>query len=291
MDKFKELFQTYPFNLTNDQLKENLIQIQNKADKNKTKEAYKLCFSCIDLTTLNVTDTDESIATMAEKVNQFKSAYPEMPDVAALCVYPALVPAMKAALKSDLPIASVAAGFPASQTFIEIKIAETSMAVMEGAKEIDVVIPVGKFMTDKFEEIREEIEEIKAACNGAHLKVIIESGALIQPELIYRASILSMASGADFIKTSTGKIPVAATPEAAWVMCTAIRDWYEKTGDKKGFKAAGGIVTSDEAVTYYTIVKEILGDTWLNNKLFRIGASRLANNLLSSVYEKEELYF
>lgn len=291
MDKYKELFKTYPFELNNDQVGEKLSDILTKADKNKNKEVYKLCFSCIDLTALNVTDTEESIVAMAEKVNQFHSKYPEMPDVAAVCVYPALVPAMKSNLKSEIPIASVAAGFPASQTFIEVKIAETAMAVMEGAREIDVVIPVGKFMTEKYEDIKEEIEEIKAACGQAHLKVIIESGALLQPELIQKASVLSMASGADFIKTSTGKIPVAATPEAAYVMCYAIKEWHEKTGEKIGFKAAGGIVTSDEAVTYYTIVKEVLGDEWLNNKLFRIGASRLANNLLSAVYDQEEIYF
>lgn len=291
MDKYKELFKTYPFDLNNDQVKEKLSGILSKTDKNKNKEVFKLCFSCIDLTALNVTDTEESIVAMAEKVNQFKSKYPEMPDVAAVCVYPALVPAMKSTLKPEIPIASVAAGFPASQTFIEVKIAETAMAVMEGAGEIDVVIPVGKFMTEKYEEIKEEIEEIKSACGQAHLKVIIESGALLQPELIQKASVLSMASGADFIKTSTGKIPVAATPEAAYVMCYAIKEWHEKTGEKIGFKAAGGIVTTDEAVTYYTIVREILGDEWLNNKLFRIGASRLANNLLSSVYDKDETYF
>lgn len=291
MDKFKELFNTYPFDLNNEQVKEKLAGILIKADKNKTKDVYKLCFNCIDLTALNVTDTEESIVALAEKVNQFKSTYPEMPDVAAVCVYPALVPAMKSILKQEIPIASVAAGFPASQTFIEVKIAETAMAVMEGATEIDVVIPVGKFMTEKYEEIKEELEEIKSSCNQAHLKVIIESGALLEAAYIQKASVLSMACGADFIKTSTGKIPVAATPEAAYIMCTAIKEWYEKTGEKKGFKAAGGIVTSEDAVLYYTIVKEILGNEWLNNNLFRIGASRLANNLLSSVYDKQVNYF
>ena len=165
------------------------------------------------------------------------------------------------------------------------------MAVMEGASEIDVVISIGKFLSGQYEEVREELQEIKAACRGSHLKVIIESGALQTASAIKKASVLSMSAGADFIKTSTGKIPVAATPEATYVMCTAIKEWHEQTGEKIGYKPAGGIVTTQDAVTHYTIVKEILGEEWLNNKLFRIGASRLANNLLTDITGREVSYF
>jgi deoxyribose-phosphate aldolase len=173
----------------------------------------------------------------------------------------------------------------------EVKIAETSMAVMEGATEIDVVISIGKFLEGHFDEVMEELSELKDACRSAHLKVIIESGALKNASNIKKASLLAMAAGADFIKTSTGKIPVAATLEATYVMCQAIKEWYEKTGQKVCYKPAGGIVTTEDAVKHYTLVKHILGNEWLNNKMFRIGASRLANNLLSSIEGKEVKYF
>ncbi|MCE1157079.1 MAG: deoxyribose-phosphate aldolase, partial [Bacteroidales bacterium] len=249
------------------------------------------CLNMIDLTSLNGTDTEEQIVAMTQKVNEFEKAFPGIPNVGAICVYPSMVPVVKKNLVPKIGIASVAAGFPASQTFIEVKIAETSMAVMEGAGEIDVVISIGKFLSGRYEEVREELQEIKAACRGSHLKVIIETGALGSAANIKKASVLSMSAGADFIKTSTGKIPVAATPEATYIMCSAIKEWYEHTGEQIGYKPAGGIVTTEDAVKHYTIVKEVLGEEWLNNKLFRIGASRLANNLLTDITGKEVKYF
>jgi len=188
-------------------------------------------------------------------------------------------------------IACVSAGFPSSQTFIEVKIAETAMALMEGADEIDIVISIGKFLSGDYETMCEEIQELKDTCKERHLKVILETGALKTASNIKKASILSMYSGADFIKTSTGKQQPAATPEAAYVMCEAIKEYYEKTGNKIGFKPAGGINTVNDALIYYTIVKEILGEEWLNNKLFRLGTSRLANLLLSDIKGEDIKFF
>jgi deoxyribose-phosphate aldolase len=292
MNKFEELFQKYNCNIADNQIKEEVEQLlTDHFEENNTPSTYKQCLGLIDLTSLNSTDTEEQIVTMTQKINGFKSAYPDLPNVGAICVFPSMVATVKANLEPHIGIASVAAGFPASQTFIEIKIAETSMAVMEGASEIDIVISIGKFLSGQYDEVREELQEIKDACRGSHLKVIIESGALQTASNIKKASILAMSAGADFIKTSTGKIPVAATPEATYIMCTAIKEWHEHTGERIGFKPAGGIVTTQDAVKHYTIVKEVLGEEWLNNKLFRIGASRLANNLLSKITGEEVHYF
>ena len=203
----------------------------------------------------------------------------------------ALVETAADTLTEPIGIAAVAAGFPASQTFIEVKIAEAAMAVAAGATEIDIVISIGKFLEGNYQEVFDEIAEIKAAIKDAHLKVILETGALKTAENIYKASILAMAAGADFIKTSTGKIAVNATPEATCVMCTAIKDWQAKTGKKVCYKPAGGVSTTEEAVQHYTLVKEILGQDWLNNESFRFGASRLANNLLTSITGTEVKYF
>ena len=259
--------------------------------ENDNVEVYKKCLNLIDLTTLNGDDTTEKVKTMVEKVNNFSKNYSNIPNVAAICVYPALVETVKENLTQKLGIAAVSAGFPASQTFIEVKIAETALSVQAGASEIDVVISVGKFLEKNYDEVFDELQEIKAACGESHLKVILETGALKTAENIKKASVLAMEAGADFIKTSTGKITVSATLEATYVMCKAIKEWYEKTGEKVGYKPAGGISTTEEAVKHYTIVKQILGNDWLNNNSFRFGASRLANNLLSSILGKEEKYF
>ena len=292
MSKFDDLFKKYDCEITETTVKQNIDRIlaDNYAANNNI-EVYKQCLNQIDLTSLNGTDTHAEIISMVNKVNNFKASFPHLPNVGAICVYPALVPVVREHLKEDIGIAAVAAGFPASQTFIEIKVAETAMAVMEGATEIDVVISIGKFLEGNYQEVYEELSEIKAACRGAHLKVIIESGALQSVANIKKASVLSMAAGADFIKTSTGKIPVAATLEATYVMATAIKEWFEKTGEKVAYKPAGGIVTTEDAVKHYSIVKAILGEEWLNNKMFRFGASRLANNLLTSIEGKEVKYF
>lgn len=292
MGKIDNILKKYDCNISDEAVKNDIDRIlsENLAS-NDNLEVYKKCLSLIDLTSLNATDTHAQIISMVEKVNNFPTEFPHLPNVGAICVYPALVPVVKEHLTQNIGIASVAAGFPASQTFIEVKIAETAMAVLEGATEIDVVISVGKFLEEKLDEVAEELTEIKSACRDAHLKVILETGALGSATNIKKASILAMASGADFIKTSTGKIPVAATPEATYVMCQAIKDWYEKTGVKVSYKPAGGIVTTRDAVIHYSIVKAVLGEEWLNNKMFRIGASRLANNLLTSIEGKEIKYF
>lgn len=267
---------------------ENLLL--NKKAANHSKKVYETILSCIDLTSLNTTDTEEGIAKMVQKVNDFGENYPELPNVAALCVYPSMVKTVRECLTEGVEIASVAAGFPHSQTFIEVKVAETSLAILDGASEIDVVISVGKLLEKKYEEIVEELQEIKAACREAHLKVILESGALKVDELRI-ASILSMESGANFIKTSTGKQQPAATLTAAYVMCRLIKEYFVKTGKKVGFKAAGGIVTVEEALDYYCIVEDVLGEEWLQKDLFRFGASRLANNILSEILEKPIIAF
>ncbi len=292
MSKFDDLFNLYDCNINDDAVKADIDRIIAENYKaNDTVEVYKQCLNQIDLTSLNGTDTDAEIIAMVNKVNNFKSAFPHLPNVGAICVYPVLVPVVKEHLKEPIGIAAVSAGFPASQTFIEIKVAETAMSVMEGATEIDVVISIGKFLENKFEEVFEELTEIKAACREAHLKVILETGALQTGSKIKKASILAMSAGADFIKTSTGKIPVAATLEATYVMCKAIKEWNEKTGVKVAYKPAGGIVTTDDAVKHYTLVKAILGNEWLNNSMFRFGASRLANNLLTSIEGKDVKYY
>ncbi len=292
MSKFDDLFKQYNCELNEEAVKSDIDRlISENYEANNNVEVYKKCLNLIDLTSLNSTDTHAEIISMTEKVNGFKSKFPELPNVAAICVYPALVQVVKENLKENIGIAAVSAGFPSSQTFIEVKIAETAMAVLEGATEIDVVISIGKFLEGKYEEVYEELTEIKAACRDAHLKVIIESGALQNVSNIKKASVLAMAAGADFIKTSTGKMPVAATPEATYVMCQAIKEWYGKTGVKVSYKPAGGISTTEEAVKHYTLVKSILGEEWLNNKMFRFGASRLANNLLTSINGTEVKYF
>ena len=292
MDKFEKLFAQYPWTMSDDMVKEAAADILAKHfDENNNVEVWKQCLHSIDLTTLNGEDTTEKVEKMAQAVNEFEDHFPEIPNVAAMCVYPALVQTAADTLTEPIGIAAVAAGFPASQTFVEIKVAESAMAVAAGATEIDIVISIGKFLEGNYQEVFDEISEVKAAIQDAHLKVILETGALKTAENIYKASIVAMAAGADFIKTSTGKVPVNATPEATYVMCQAIKAWKEKTGVKVCYKPAGGVSTTAEAVQHYTLVKEILGEDWLNNESFRFGASRLANNLLTSITGNEVKYF
>lgn len=289
---FEELFSLYPCYLTETSVKEGIDTIIAKHfNENNVQSVWKQCLHQIDLTTLNGDDTIEKVVALTTKVNNFNTHYPQLPNVAAICVYPSLVETVKKTLNKPIGIASVAAGFPASQTFPEIKVAECAMAVAAGATEVDIVISIGKFLEGNYQEVYDEIAEIKSAIHGSHLKVILETGTLKSVENIYRASILAMAAGADFIKTSTGKITTNATPEATYVMCHAIKDWKEKTGQKVCYKPAGGVSTTEEAVLHYTLVKDILGNDWLNNESFRFGASRLANNLLSSILGQEIKYF
>ena len=266
--------------------------IEKKVPENNTEEVKKFLFNCIDLTTLNTTDSDESVMRFTEKVNRFDDEFPDLKNVAAICVYPNFAQVVKDTLEVEgINTACVSGGFPSSQTFTEVKIAETAMALADGADEIDIVIPVGAFLSGDYETMCEEIMELKETCKEHHLKVILETGALKTASNIKKASILSMYSGADFIKTSTGKQQPAATPEAAYVMCQAIKEYYEQTGNKVGFKPAGGINTVNDALIYYTIVKEVLGKEWLSNELFRLGTSRLANLLLSEIKGEELKFF
>ena len=266
--------------------------IEKKVPENNTEEVKKFLFNCIDLTTLNTTDSDESVMRFTEKVNRFDDEFPDLKNVAAICVYPNFAQVVKDTLEVEgINIACVSGGFPSSQTFTEVKIAETAMALADGADEIDIVIPVGAFLSGDYETMCEEIMELKETCKEHHLKVILETGALKTASNIKKASILSMYSGADFIKTSTGKQQPAATPEAAYVMCQAIKEYYEQTGNKVGSKPAGGINTVNDALIYYTIVKEVLGKEWLSNELFRLGTSRLANLLLSEIKGEELKFF
>jgi deoxyribose-phosphate aldolase len=269
-----------------------VVAIVKSAQGLNTRENLELAFSCIDLTTLNSTDGQERGKLFAEKVSQFNQVFPELPNVAAICVFPNLVKTVrKHLLDKNVQIASVSAGFPSSMTFQEVKTLETAMAVEAGADEIDIVISIGEFLAGNEQQIIDEIARLKSVCGKAHLKVILETGALKTPENIWNASFLAMQAGADFIKTSTGKLEPAATPEAAWVMCSAIKEFHIKTGRKVGFKPAGGIVETEDALVYLAIVKEVLGDEWMNNKLLRIGASRLANNLLSAIQKETVSYF
>ena len=261
-------------------------------DENDNSEVKKQLFHCIDLTTLKCTDSEESVMKFTEKVNEFVDKYPDLDNVAAICVYPNMAEIVSDTLEADnVKIACVSGGFPSSQTFMEVKVAETAMAIHTGAEEIDIVMPVGKFLCEDYEGMCDEIGELKDICGEKTLKVILETGALRSASNIKKAALLAMYSGADFIKTSTGKEAISATPEAALVMCEAIKEYYQETGRKVGFKAAGGIDTVKKALAYYTIVKEILGEEWLNNGLFRIGASRLANQLLSEITGEEVKFF
>jgi len=249
-------------------------------------------FAHLDLTTLNSTDNNISVAALAGKVKAFNNTYPEVTNVAAVCVYPNFASTVSEVLAgTEVKTAAVAAAFPSAQTFREVKIIETSMAVEKGADEIDIVMPLGAFMKKRYDQVASEIRELKDAAGNATLKVIIESGLLGSPENIYMASMIAMDAGADFIKTSTGKAPVSATPEAAWVMCLAIENFFRETGIKVGLKPAGGISTVSDARVYYAIVRELLGEEWLTPSLFRIGASKLANNILSEISGRPAEYF
>lgn len=248
---------------------------------NFTSDVLKQIHGCIDLTTLTSLDTKESVWAMVDKVvNNYEGNRPDVPNIAAVCVFPLFVDTVKQALTAqDVKIASVAGGFPSSQTFPEIKVAETAMAVMAGADEIDVVMNLGYFMEEDYETLTDELSEIKDSCRDAKLKVIIETGALATAENIRKATILSVYSGADFVKTSTGKGYPGASPEAVYVMCKVLKEYAKISGRKVGIKIAGGVKTSEEAVRYYTIVKEVLGKDWLNKDLFRIGASSLVDDI------------
>ena len=278
---------------TADEVSALLEKIGPQARRNCRTEVYKRCFGCIDLTSLGATDSRRSIGEFTRKAIELPRHFPEAGSVASICVYPVFVETVGlAAGDSKMAITSVSGGFPSSQTYLEVKMLETAMAIENGADEIDIVISIGEMLDGEYDLAGNEIETLRAEIgDDAILKVILESGTLSDPELIHKAATIAMEAGADFIKTSTGKNGIAATPEAAVAMCLAIRQFAEKTGRKVGFKEAGGISTAESAALYYSIVEEILGEEWLTPERFRIGASTLANNLLSEIEGRDIKYF
>ena len=266
--------------------------LSKHVSENSTPEVYKFLLNCIDLTTLSSTDSEASVTAFTQRVNGCEEEAPELQNVAAICVYANFAQVVRSVLEvSEVNVAVCSANFPSSQARLEVKTTETALAVSDGADEVDIVFPLGLFADGCYEEIADEISEIKQSAGEARLKVILETGSLRTAENIKKAAVLSMYSGADFIKTSTGKIYDGATVEAAYVMCQCIKDYYDKHGVMIGFKASGGISTTADAVRYYTIVKEVLGEQWLTNEYFRIGASRLANALYKDIAGTDEKPF
>lgn len=293
-NKYLDMLALYNTKLNDAEVSEAVRKIiAEKVHENDNDDVKRFLFGSIELTSLKTTDSEESILAFTERVNQFDSAYPNMPHVATICTYPCYASIVSESLEvSGVEVTCVSAGFPSSQMLPEIKVAETALAVKDGATEIDIVMSVGKFLSGDYEGMCDEISEIKSVCgDDVPLKVILETGDIKTAENIKKASLLAMYAGADYIKTSTGKEPISATPEAAYVMCQAIKEYHEKTGIKIGFKPAGGINTVMDAIIYYTIVKEVLGKEWLTNKYLRLGTSRLTNLLLSELTGEETKFF
>lgn len=291
--KYEQALSQYNLNISEAEVAAAVKKIiEEKVPENDTLEVKKFLMGSVELTTLKTTDSEESVLAFTEKVNKFYHAYPDLPHVATICVYPCFAEIVSQSLEVDgVEVACVSGSFPSSQAVLEVKVAETALALKDGATEIDIVMSVGKYLSGDYETVCDEIAELKCVCGDKKMKVILESGLLPSPADIKRASILAMYAGADYIKTSTGKEKPAATPEAAYVMCQAIKEYYEKTGIQIGFKPAGGLNTVHDALIYYTIVKEVLGEQWLTNQWFRLGTSRLANLLLSEVVGKETKFF
>lgn len=293
-NKYEDALRKYNTNLDDAAVREAVRKIiAEKVPENDTMDVKKFLFGSIELTTLKTTDSDTSVLAFTERVNDFDNEYPDLPHVATICVYPCFAKTVSESLEVDgVEIACVSGSFPSSQARIEVKVAETALAAADGATEIDIVLPVGKFLSGDYEGVCDDIAEMKAACGeSVPMKVILETGALKTASNIKKASILSMYAGADYIKTSTGKMEPAATPEAAYVMCQAIKEYYDETGIQIGFKPAGGINSVMDAIIYYTIVKEVLGEKWLTNKWLRLGTSRLANMLLSELKGEQIKFF
>ena len=292
MDRYKKVLDESHVPTDAEVIKSELAKITEKIPELRTKEVYERIFNCIDLTTLNTDDNQNSVTGFIQRVNDFDNEYPQYPNVAAVCVFSNFAGLVRSALEvTGVKIAVVAGGFPSGQTFTAVKVADAALAVAEGADEVDVVLNVGMLRDGNYEELCDELIEVKHTIKDARLKVIIESGALKDALQIRNASILAMYSEADFIKTSTGKVYAGASPEAAYIMCRCIKEYYEKTGRKVGFKAAGGVRSTEDALMYYAIVKEVLGEEWLNNEWFRIGASSLANAILADMLEEEEVKY
>ena len=292
-NKYEETLAKYNTAIKDEEIAKKVAQIiEEKVPENDTKEVKKFLMGSVELTTLKTTDSEESVLKFTERVNDFDNTYPDLPHVATICVYPCFASIVSQSLEVEgVEVACVSGSFPSSQACIEVKTVETALAVRDGATEIDIVMSVGKFLSGDYETLCDEISELKAICGEKKMKVILETGLLGSAENIKKASILAMYAGADYIKTSTGKEKPAATPEAAYVMCQAIKEYYDKTGIQIGFKPAGGLNTVHDALVYYTIVKEVLGEKWLTNQYFRLGTSRLANLLLSEVLGEEVKFF
>lgn len=293
MSRIEEALKKYNLEVSDEEVREAVKKIiAEKVPLNDTGEVKKFLMGSVELTTLKTTDSDESVLAFTEKVNQFEEAYPTLPHVATICVYPRYAKIVSDTLEVEgVEIACVSGSFPSSQSLIEVKTIETQLAIKDGATEIDIVMPVGAFLSGDYDTVIDEIQQQKDACGEHDMKVILETGCLKTAKNIKIASILSMYAGGDYIKTSTGKEMPAATPEAAYVMCQAIKEYYEKTGIQIGFKPAGGLNSVTDALIYYTIVKEVLGEKWLTNKYLRLGTSRLANLLLSEVIGEEVKFF
>ncbi len=292
MDRLTAVLQKYDYSLKLDDISKRVDDILDKhMAANMQSSVYSKLISFVDLTSLKTDDNEDTISALVDKVNAFDDKFEILPHPAAICVYPSFVGLVRSTLTEDVEIAAVAGGFPHSQTMIEVKVAEVSLAVAEGATEIDVVIPVGKVMKRQYDEILEELSEIKSACRDAHLKVILETSLIRDPELIKEAAVVAMVAGADFIKTSTGKDSQCASLEAVYTMCEAVAEFNKLNNTKVGIKVAGGVSTTSDAVKYYTLVEQMLGEEWLTPELFRIGASRLVNNLLTSISGKDVKYF
>ena len=292
-NKYEKALNLYDTNISDEEVRNAVRKIiAEKVHENDTSEVKKFLMGSVELTTLKTTDSEESVMAFTERVNQFDETYPDLPHVATICVYPCFAKTVSETLEVDgVEIACVSGSFPSSQTFPEIKIAETALAIKDGATEIDMVLPVGKFLSGNYEDVADEIAEMKAVCGDHKMKVILETGCLKTASNIKKAAILAMYGGADYIKTSTGKLEPAATPEAAYVMCQAIKEYFTKTSIQIGFKPAGGLNSVMDALIYYTIVKEVLGEKWLTNQWFRMGTSRLANLLLSEIVGEETKFF
>ena len=283
-NKYNEAFSAFAPALSIEELDKRIEDILTKSfAKNNTREVKKFLHSTVDLTTLSGADTEEKVAKLVASVNDFEGTE-DVPSVAAICVYPNFVKTVRSVLTAEgVQVACVSGCFPASQSFIEVKIAETALAIADGADEIDIVLNLGAFLSGDYEEAATEIQEQRSTARTAHLKVILETGALKDPELIRKASILALFSGADFLKTSTGKEYPGADLRAAYILCSVLKEYFDKYGEKRGVKFSGGIRSAEEAVKYYCIVEALLGKEWLDNKLFRIGASSLVSSLQKEI--------
>lgn len=291
--EYDQALEQYDLNITDEDVKAAVTKIiAEKVSENDNPEVKKFLLGSVELTTLSTADTEEKVLAMVEKVNKFDSEYPDLPHVAAICAYPCFTKLIADSLEVDgVDITNVTGNFPSSQALLEVKTIETALAIKDGATQIDIVMPVGKFLSGDYEGVCDTIGELKQTCGDVPMKVILETGDLRNARDIKTAAVLAMYAGADYLKTSTGKEKISATPESVYVLCQAIKEYHKKTGIQIGLKPAGGINTVMDAVIYYTIVKEVLGEKWLTNYWFRMGTSRLTNLLLSEIIGSETKFF